>query len=154
MKKISEFVQVRADGQLVPANMAVNEMLSLGWMPSKVIGLRWKHDDAVVEFASQQGVHGVVVPGENFVAAILEGSESGTASRLVVLSADGSMHGSLESQLPVSEAGLEGHYSWFEPAMEPETDKFGVVFQEKGGGSFRCDIDARKPGLSKIIPIR
>ena len=154
MKKISNFVQVRADGKLVPASMTVNEMLSLGWTPSKVTGLRWRNDSTVVGFEWPQGVHAVVVPGENFVAAILDGNESDADSRLVVLSTDGSVHGNVESCLSASGVDLEGHYSWFEPAMEPEIDKFGAVFQDKGGSLFRCDIDARQAMLLKILPIR
>lgn len=154
MARVSNFVQVRADGKQVPAGMTVAEMLAQGWAPSKVVALRWEDDGAPVEAAAPHGIHGIVVPGAAFVASILDEDGSGTNSQLQVLSPDGAVQGRLPNRLTVSGSEVVGHYSWFEPAMEPGTDRFGVVFQAQDGASYRCDVDASEPRLLRAVPVR
>lgn len=154
MAQVSDFVQVRADGNVVPASMTVKEMLALGWGPCKVIALRWIHDGKAVEVAAPHGVHGIVVPGGNFVAAILNEDESGAISLLTVLWPDGSVHGKLENRLRHAGLEVDGRYGWFESAMTLSTDTFGAVFQAADEGTFRCDIDARALRLSGAARIR
>lgn len=154
MARVSNFVQVRADGKHIPAGMAVAEMLALGWSPSKVIALRWADDGTPIEAAAPQGIHGIVVPGAAFVAAIFDEDASGTNSQLQVLLPDGTVLGRLPNRLTVSGSEVVGHYAWFEPAMEPGTDRFGVVFQAQEGGSYRCDVDASGPQLLGMVPVR
>ena len=138
----------------MPAGMTVTEMVALGWSPSKVVALRWEADGAPVEAAVPHGIHGMVVPGAAFVAAILDEDGTGTDNQLRVLSPDGAVRGTLPNRLTVSGTDVVGHYAWFEPAMEPGTDRFGVVFQAQDGGSYRCDVDANGPRLLGVVPIR
>lgn len=147
---ISNFLQIRTDGKIVPAGMTVHEMLSRGWVPSKVVSLRWSSSEADVEFPALHGVHGIPVPGGNYVAAILDEDDSGINSRLVVLSPDGSVHGRLQNKLVESGLNTGGRFIWFEPAMNPGVDRFGVVFQTDTAGQYRCDIDARGLALLSI----
>lgn len=152
MEQISNFVGMRADGKEVPSGMTATEMLALGWSPSKVLAVRWLHAGVPVEFAHADGVHAMVVSGGNFVAAIVSDDMN---SRLIVLSADGSVHGELSNRLTVSGQVIEGYYGWFEPAMSPGKDKFGSIFQTEAGSSgIRCDIDASAPEVVAATPVR
>jgi hypothetical protein len=154
MMQVSKFEQVRADGNVIPAEMTVTEMLARGWGPSKVVALRWLHDGKAVECAAPNGVHGIAVPGGNFVAAIVDEDTSGADTQLVVLSPDGSKRGALDNSLRVAGGGVDGRYAWFEPAMSPGTNKFGAVFQAGSAGEFRCDIDAGDMRVLSVTRIR
>jgi hypothetical protein len=154
MQRVADFEQVRADGNVIPAAMTVREMLARGWGPAKVIALRWTHDGNPVEYAAPNGAHGIVVPGANFVAAILDNDLSGANTRLAILSPNGAMHGTLENSLPLTGIEAEGRYGWFEPAMTPGADTFGVVFQAGAAGEFRCDVDARDLRVLTVAQVR
>lgn len=153
MANVSGFVQVRADGKQVPAGMTVQEMLALGWSSSKVVALRWHHDVAPVEVARPQGIHGIVVPGADFVAAICDEEGFDAGGQLQVLSSDGAVRGRLPNRLTVSGFEVRGQYVWFEPAMRPESGRFGVIFQSHDGVSFRCDVDASTPKLLHVVRV-
>jgi hypothetical protein len=156
MMQVSNFEQVRADGNVIPAEMTVREMLALGWGPAKVVALRWSHDGKAVECAAPNGVHGIAVPGGNFVAGIVDEDASGAKTQLVVFSPDGSKRGALDNRLRVLGTGAEvnGRFGWFEPAMSPEADKFGAIFQAGAEGDFRCDIDAGDLRILAVTRIR
>lgn len=154
MNQIVDFVQVRADGRPVPSTMTVRDMLALGWEPSKVVALRWNHDNREVEFEGADGVHGIVVPGANFVAALVGGDEATASGRLIIISPDGSIHGEIGSPTSISGRDVRGAFGWFEPAMTPRTNTFGTVFQTDEQAAFRCDIDANEPALIRAIKVQ
>lgn len=154
MQQVSNFEQVRADGNVIPAAMTVSEMLARGWGPAKVVALRWSHAGKAVEYAAPCGAHGIAVPGGNFVAAIVDADASGTNTQLVVFSPDGSKRGVMGNRLRIAGVDTGGRYGWFEPAMGAGTDKFGVVFQASSEGEFRCDIDARDLQVLAVARIR
>lgn len=154
MPQVLNFEQLRADGNVIPAAMTVTEMLALGWGPSKVVALRWSHEGRAVEYAAPNGAYGIAVPGGQFVAAILDEDPSGTASRLVIFSADGTECGALENSLSLNGIRTAGRYVWFEAAMTPGADTFGVVFQTATEGEFRCDVEARDLHVSAVARMR
>jgi hypothetical protein len=153
MAQISNFIQVRADGKVVPAGMTVKEMLAKGWLPAKVVALRWSCREAPIQFMAPHGAHGILVPGGDFVAAIVDEDENGINSLLTILSADGFIYGQLQNRLVVSGSNVDGHFVWFEPAMAPGQDRFGAVFQTDIAGLYRCDIDARELSILDIARI-
>ena len=152
--KISNFVQLRADGKLIPNGMTVKSMLSLGWEPSKVVALRWTYGSHQVEFAPGPPVHAIVVPGEDFVAALVYAGGEGAASRLTIINPDGSIHGALENRLDVAGSTAAGEFGWFDPAMTPAANVFGTVFQTSSGDDLRCDIDASSRSVLRVARSR
>lgn len=154
MNNIVNFVQVRADGKLIPASMAVREMLALGWEPSKVVALRWTHDGQQIDVKSPSGIHGVVVPGENFVAALCGQDELNLDGEVTIFAPDGSMHGKIGLPIAVSGHIFRGTFSWFEPAMAPRVNAFGAVFQTDQQTTLRCDIDASALALTNVIEVQ
>lgn len=154
MNQIVDFVQVRADGKLVPSTLTVRDMLALGWEPSKMVALRWNHGNREVEIEASDGVHGIVVPGANFVAALVGGDETNASGRLVIISPDGSTHGEIGSPASISGRDVRGAFGWFEPAMTPRMNTFGAVFQTDEQAAFRCDIDATEPALISAIKVQ
>lgn len=142
MTQISNFSEVRADGRTIPSTMTVNDMLAAGWESSKVIMLKWTQEEEPVEIYGKYGVHGIVVPGGNFVAAIYEEGETDKFTKLAILLPDGSIHGELKNSITISTRKIYGCYKWFEPATNPRTNTFGVVFQTENDGDFICDVDA------------
>lgn len=154
MVQITDFAQIRSDGNRVPSGMTVDEMLSLGWGPSRIFAFTWKANGRDMRREGPYGLHGIVVPGANFIAAIVDQDESGMTRQLEILAPDRSIVGSLENRLVTSGREYTGCFQWFEPAMHSHIDRFGAVFQSNEGGSFRCDIDAAGPGISAVIPIR
>lgn len=153
MNQIANFVQVRADGRLIPATMAVREMLALGWGPSKVIALRWTHDGRQIEVEVSSGIHGIVVPGGNFVAALYGEDAAGPAVDMVIFSPDGSIHGKVSSPISISGNDFRGAFGWFEPAMTPRMNTFGAVFQADEQTTLRCDIDASASALIDAVKV-
>jgi hypothetical protein len=150
MESITNFVKVRADGKLVPGGMKVAEMLALGWGPCEVIGLRWTHANANVEFAAPYGTHGIVVPGAQFVATVHDEDSTGTRSHLLILSAHGAVHSKLHNRITASGVNASGKYAWFETPAQPGPHVFAIVFQADDGSSFVCDIDASGPRLLRV----
>lgn len=153
MAQVSNFVQVRADGKCVPSSMTVKEMLDLGWTPSKVIALRWVCGGMEVEVAAPHGIHGIVVEGANFVAAIRDEPETNAECQLIIFLPDGNLHAELENRLSVSGREYNGNFSWFEQAMTSHIDIFGVVFQSDNQEEFRCDVDARGPRVLNVFRV-
>jgi len=152
--RISNFVELRADGKSIPAGTSVQDMLDRGWTPSKVIALKWRLGEREIEFAPPHGVLAIVVPGEEFVAVMVRRDEADEIRRLTVLNADGSVHGELNNQLLVGSKSVEGRFAWFEPAMTPGADIFGAVFQTRSGDDLRCDIDASSLRVLNIARTR
>jgi hypothetical protein len=134
--------------------MTVKEMLDLGWTPSKVIALRWVCDGAEVEVAAPHGIHGIVVEGANFVAAIRDEPETNAECRLVIFLPDGNMHAVLENRLSVSGREYNGNFSWFEQAMTPPIDTFGAIFQSDRQEELRCDVDASGARVLNVTRVR
>lgn len=154
MEKVSYFVQVRSDGNLVPDKMNVTEMLSRGWGPSKVIALKWEHNGQAIEYNTINSIHGIVVPGSNYVAAIVQSDVSGTRSQLIILSPDGALHGDFQNSLKNVGEDIDGCFSWFEPAIKPSADRFGIIFQAVNGNEFRCDINAQDLRVITAVRVR
>lgn len=154
MNQIADFVQVRADGKLVPSTLTIKEMLARGWQPSKVVALKWNGGGREVEVQAPSGIHGIVVPGANFVAALYGGDEINPRGRLIILSSDGSMHGEIDNFVSISGKGFCGTFGWFEPAMAPHVDMFGVVFQTDEQVALRCDVDASTSSFVKVIKVQ
>lgn len=152
--EISNFVQVRVDGKLIPQGMTVKIMLELGWQPAKVVALRWDWGSQQIEFAPPRPLHATVVRGQTFVAAIMEGELASQAGRLVVVNPDGSIHGSLDNRLDVAGQTSAGQFGWFEPAMTAGANIFGAVFQTSAGDDLRCDIDANEVKVLRTALIR
>ncbi|WP_139206013.1 hypothetical protein [Luteibacter sp. 329MFSha] len=138
--KISNFVEIRADGNVVPSTMTVEEMLGLGWSPSKVIALEWTYNGAAVNVAAPLGVLGVVVQGGNFVATIP--SDGMGRRQIVIVSPDGDVYGRIEPTIWIKSVEVHGAFGWFEPARNPGEDLFGVVFQSTSGQEFLCGVSA------------
>ncbi|MCA3696515.1 hypothetical protein [Aquidulcibacter sp.] len=153
MNHIVNFVQVSADGKLIPASMTVRDMLALGWEPSKVVALRWTHDGQQVDVEIPRGIHGVVVPGENFVAALCGADELNLDGEVTIFAPDGSMHGKIGGPIAVSGHIFHGTFGWFEPAMDPKANTFGAVFQTDQQTTVRCDIDASALALTNAIEV-
>jgi hypothetical protein len=107
---ISNFVQVRADGKLIPPTLAVREMLALGWEPSKVVALRWTHNGQQIKVELSGGIHGVVVPGENFVAALCGENELSLDGEVTIFAPDGSIHGKIGGPIAVSGHDVRGTF--------------------------------------------
>jgi hypothetical protein len=147
---ISNFLQVRSDGKLVPAGMKVEEMLARGWVPSRVIALKWTYQGRPVEFSAPDGVHGILVQGGNFVAAIVDDDDTGQNSHLLVLSASGSVHGRLTNEVSVAGQTVQGRFCWFEPPMAPGADTLGAIFQGGAERTYRCDVDARRIEITRV----
>lgn len=154
VKKISNFVQSRADGKLIPAGMTVKSMLELGWGSSKVVALRWMCGPRQVEFAPGPAVHATVVPGEDFIATLVYAGGDGDVPHLTILNPDGSVHGTLANSLKVAETAVAGGFCWFEPAMTPAANVFGAVFQTSSGDDLRCDIDASSLQVLRVVRTR
>jgi hypothetical protein len=151
---ISNFFQVRSDGKQVPAGMKVEEMLARGWLPSRVIALKWTYQGRPIEFAAPNGVHGVVVPGGDFVAAIVDEGDTNDSGCLLVLSANGSVHGRVANEVSVSGKTVHGRFCWFEPPLAPKADVLGTVFQGGSTNMYRCDVDARRLEITQIQEAR
>ena len=154
MDQIVAFAQVRTDGKLVPSDMTVEEMAALGWGPSKVVALRWIYRGEQVTIDGRVGVHGIVVPGANFVAALLGGDETHPNRYLVIFSPDGSVHGKINGPISISGREHRGTFGWFEPAMTPAPNMFGAVFQTDRQAALRCDVDASRPALTGAIKVQ
>ena len=154
MTEIANLVQVRADGKVLPTSMTVNQILALGLPPCKTTALRWINAAKLIEVSAPHGVHGIVVTGDRFVAAIFAEDEQGASTRLAILSPDGFELGTLANEVEVSGRRFSGHYDWFEPAMVDMPSTFGVVFQTETKGALRCDIDASDRRVSRVIRIR
>lgn len=153
MNQITNFAQLRADGRVIPAAMTTSEMLALGWKPSKVIALSWVYCNRQIKVEEHDGIHGILVPGGNYIAALLNTKKSDRKEDVVVFSPSGSIHGIIGSPIYFSNSDFYGAFSWFEPAMEARVDTFGAVFQTDRQTTFRCDIDARVPVVTKALQI-
>ena len=154
MTQISNFVQVRTDGKHVPAGMTTAEMLALGWTPSKVLALQWNAEGRAINAAGPYGIHGIVVAGGNFVAAIVDAEASATNTQLEIRSPDGSVHACLENSVAALGREFKGCFQWFEPAVHPGIDKFDAVFQTEAEGAFRCEIDALEARVLSVVRTR
>lgn len=152
--KISDFSQVREDGKVISIGMTVRDMLAKGWMPSKVVLIKWEHCGELIHFSAPHGVHAIPVSGGEFIAAILDEDTNNSNARLTILSANGSIHGGMENRLMDSGRYVSGRFVWFETAMIAENDQFGVVFQSDFGESYRCDVDARHLLIVSSIRIK
>jgi len=154
MSQITEFMRVRADGNLVPSEMPVEAMLARGWGPCSVIALKWTFDGKEVEVNAPKGIHAIVVPGGNYVAALHNDDKSNPTNNLLVLGKDGSVHGKVESGIWESGQYYSGTFDWFEPAIIPAADTFGVVLQTNDQRAFRCDVDACTASLIRAAAVR
>jgi len=56
MTKVSKFEEVRADGNVIPEGMTLEDMHARGWQPCKVIALRWTYDGKLIEFSAPHGI--------------------------------------------------------------------------------------------------
>ena len=151
MSGVCDFEEVRADGNIIPATMTLEELLASGWGPCKVVALRWSHDGSRIEFHVRGSVLAAVVRGENFVAAMVSDDLSDETERLVILSPDGSEHGAVENRVHFMDRDREGHWSWFEPPSSPSANVFGAVLQTLFDGDFLCDIDA---STAQVVAVR
>ena len=142
MPQISNFEEVRRDGKVIRASMPVNDMISLGWEPCKIVSIRWTCEGGKVEYSAPDGILATVVPGANFVAAIITDNPSAN-SRLIILRPDGSIYGTVANAVNIAGHHARGVFRWFEDARQKGVDKFGVIFQTEFLSDFWCDVDAR-----------
>ena len=144
MSIVEQFSQIREDGILIPSGTKVKDMLEQGLRPSKVVGLEWVYNGKVVRVEDNVSLHGIVVPGQHFVAAILRCGE------LNIYNPDGSMLGTLAS-VEFKGSTYHGNFGWFEPALVQRDDTFGVIFQSVEGLTIRCDVSAARLMVSRVV---
>jgi hypothetical protein len=151
MSGVCDFEEVRADGKIIPATMTLEQLLASGWGPCKVVALRWSHDGSRIEFHVRGSVLAAVVPGENFVAALLSDQTTGPPDRLVVLSPDGTEYRSVAHCIRFMGAERDGRWVGLELPANARSNVFGAIFQSPCDGDFLCDIDA---STAQVVAVR
>lgn len=149
--RINHFEEVRADGHVISATVTVDDLLSRGLGIRHVVSLRWIHEGIVVDYVARSAVVGMVVPGDQFVAAMTFEYPSGENTRLVVLGPNGEDYATIQDHVRFMGIDKRGRWNWFEPAMNPREHVFGAVLSTPDDGDFLCDIDAR---TAQILAVR
>lgn len=155
MPEIHGFAEIRRDGKVIDESTKVADMIARGWGPEPVTSVRWEFDSRTVLVSAPNGINAKVVPARNFVAAIEHPADFTEHSTLVIINGDGTRRLAFSNIQPIRGEPVRGEFSWFEQALAPGPDRFGVVFRALGTGElFRLDIDAAGGRVLGTLPIR
>jgi hypothetical protein len=146
---ITNFLETRRDGKLIPEGMTSVQMISLGWEPDKVLRLQWDWNGQPIELVSPYGFLSRVVRSREYLAVLEDTDATGWQSKLSVYLPDGTLRQNFINvvALPATArfpAHTEaGEFVWFETQKSPVPTAFGVVFKvNRNGATHRVDIDA------------
>jgi hypothetical protein len=146
---ISNFLEFRRDGKVIPEGMTAVQMITAGWEPDKVLRLQWDWDGHPVELVSPYGLLSRIVRSREYLAVLEDTDALGYHAKLSVYLPDGTLRGDLANivEFPETErwpAHTEpGEYLWFETTKSSLPTAVGVVFEVyRNGATYRVDIDA------------
>jgi hypothetical protein len=152
---ISNFKEIRRDGNVIPESMTIEEFVARGWSPDKVIAVTWNNDGQLVQMKAPHGVLAKTLPDRNGVAWMENTDETGMRSSLSVLNADGSVRLAMPDTHLINGALEIGTYCWYEPARSSPGMHFGVVFRiDRNQAIFQLDIDIHSGATAAVYPLR
>jgi hypothetical protein len=140
VSNIEEFRKIRRGGKVIAEGMTVEQIAALGPI-EKTVEVRWNNLGSSVLLTSPNGIWAIVVPGRNFVAAILATDVTTRENELVVFNADGSRRFVIPSIQSINGTNMRGSFDWFEVLSTTPRDTFSVIFQADRF-TRRLDIDA------------
>ncbi len=152
---IQNFRKIRRDGRIIYESMTAQEMISTGWLPDKVIEIRWNNDFGPVSIRAKFGILAKVVSGREYVAALTESDETGLRCTLSIFNGDGECHLSLPNIQKVQGKDENGEFCWFETSRVESLNVFGVVFcRDLDNSPFQLVIDAATGCFAGVYSIR
>ena len=131
---ISDFVEVRRDGRIIPAGMTVAAMLEAGWSADIVVRARWRHDASEVAIEDGGGLLAVPVVGGHHVAAILSDGS------LTIYDELGEPKHVWSHMIESQGSAWRGKFCWFEKSIL--AGRVNAVFEDESSALFLCEIDA------------
>lgn len=151
----NSFIEVRRDGRVIDESMTTDRMLEEGWLPDKVIALRWDWSGTMIELRTAFGFLAQIVPDREYVAVLEEIDGTGDHAVLSVYNANGALHRSFRNLVEVAGTLEVGEFSWFEEPVSPLPTAFSPVFTvARTGGTFQVDIDAASGAVLGVNEVR
>jgi hypothetical protein len=152
---ISNFKEIRRDGNVIRESMTIEEFAARGWSPDKVTGVTWDNDGQLVQMEALHGVLAKTLPDRDGVAWMENADETGLRSSLSVLNADGSVRLVVPDTQLINGRSETGTYCWYEPARSSPGTHFGVVFRvDRNQAIFQLDIDMHSGTTAAVYPLR
>ncbi len=143
MSLIQHFQKLRRDGKVIEESMTGEDMIRAGWMPDKVIALRWTWYDRTIELHSQFGFLSRVVASREYVAVLEDSDAAGQRTILSVYQADGTPRIMFQNVVPIAGEPEAGIFASFRSPQSGMPTAFSVLFDVyRNGGRFQVEIDA------------
>jgi hypothetical protein len=143
MNSISNFHEVRRDGQIVSEQMTSEQIDALGDI-SRVVEARWVNSltGKDVSITSKFGVLAHVVDGRNWVAALVYETES--RCNLKVFDSRGDVCLNVPNIHQIANQNMSGSFTGFAAAHHSNDAIFGVIFRTDAPDLDRywMDVDA------------
>jgi hypothetical protein len=92
---ISNFLEFRRDGKVIPKGMTAVQMITAGWEPDKVQRLQWDWDGHPIELAGPYGLLSRIVRSREYLAVLEDTGATGYHARLSVYLPNGTLRGEL-----------------------------------------------------------
>jgi hypothetical protein len=92
---ISNFLEFRRDGKVIPEGMTSVQMITAGWEPDKVLRLKWDWDGHPIELTSPYGLLSRIVRSREYLAVLEDTDAVGSHAKLSVYLPDGTLRGIL-----------------------------------------------------------
>ena len=146
---ISNFHELRRDGKVIPEDMTAVQMTAAGWVPDKVLRIRWDWDGHPIELTTPFGFLSRIVSSREYIAVLEDTDATGDHATLSIYLPDGTLRENYPNivQFPETErwpAHTEpGEYLWFQTPKSPVPTAFAVVFKvDRNSATYQVDIEA------------
>ena len=143
MSVIQQFQKIRRDGKVIDESMTPEDMIRAGWMPDKVLVLRWVWYDRTVELRSQFGFLSRIVASRELLAVLEDTDASGQNTVLTVYHTDGSPRMTFQNNVPIAGKPQAGVFASFRSPQSGVPTAFAVLFDVfYNGARYQVEIDA------------
>jgi hypothetical protein len=132
---ISNFLEFRRDGKVIPEGMTAVQMITAGWEPDKVLRLQWDWDGHPIELASPYGLLSRIVRSREYLAVLEDTDATGYHARLSVYLSNGTLGAELANIVEFPET--ERWPAHTEPGEYPLVRDTEVVAIDRGWSGFQ-----------------
>lgn len=124
MGTISNFIEIRRDGKIIPEGMTYDQWEELGWAPEKVIRIRWDYEGRPVELEDSGGMLAEIIDSRTAIAIEINGGQN-----LSVYDPNGKLRCRVPNVQNISGKDLSGVFAWFGKVEIDIAHCFAVVFE-------------------------
>lgn len=162
MATISKIKEIRKDGKMIDESLTLTKLIQMGWLPSKIIEIKWEFDGKTISLKSDYGFLNRVTDDRQHLAVMEDIDPTGAVCEFRIYDGHGKLQRIIPNQIPLRNNERTGMFRNFRPPQVKTPTALGAVFDADAdptgtltdGGAWQVDIDSGTGVISNVRETR